>query len=288
MARYYVIRNHQRLGPYTIAELAADASVNRGTEVVVEGLAGTWRQMTVGTEYVSGVQEILSALPTDRQNWSGGDAPEPGSESEAVTTSATSRARPQHRGGLGVSNLEMSVRLRTTEPLDSVQEQLRSQFATIATRVLKAEDGFVVTGIDGSTLGSINREDSTHIEVKPTGDGCVVIATVRYAPSVWFWVFFVLTIFTAIGWVIPLAFFLMQKQTIQAAIERVFSRIKDELDSAPGPMPVAQTPAPSSTVTDEMADLDVLEKLAALHEKGILTEEEFQAKKAEILNRSRP
>ena len=41
-------------------------------------------------------------------------------------------------------------------------------------------------------------------------------------------------------------------------------------------------PAPTAAPEDDM--MDQLEKLGALHEKGILTDEEFSAQKAKILN----
>ncbi len=40
---------------------------------------------------------------------------------------------------------------------------------------------------------------------------------------------------------------------------------------------------PGQEVADNSDYLDELEKLAELHEKGILTDEEFQAKKKELL-----
>ena len=45
--------------------------------------------------------------------------------------------------------------------------------------------------------------------------------------------------------------------------------------------PVEQQPAKSSTNDN----LEALQKLAALHEQGILNDEEYQAKKAELLKR---
>jgi predicted Zn-dependent peptidase len=49
---------------------------------------------------------------------------------------------------------------------------------------------------------------------------------------------------------------------------------------------VAQAGAPQSRSADQSEDVfAALERLAELHRKGILTEEEFTTKKAELLNR---
>jgi hypothetical protein len=57
--------------------------------------------------------------------------------------------------------------------------------------------------------------------------------------------------------------------------------------SAPAPeetAPPAAAPAPQAEAPQAKSYVQELEELAALKEKGILTEEEFQAKKKQILN----
>jgi hypothetical protein len=48
----------------------------------------------------------------------------------------------------------------------------------------------------------------------------------------------------------------------------------------PAPAPVDESPAPEAT---ESTDIEQLKQFAALRDQGILTEEEFAAKKAQIL-----
>lgn len=48
--------------------------------------------------------------------------------------------------------------------------------------------------------------------------------------------------------------------------------------------PAEQPETAPQEVTSQNTDIEQLEKLAALRDQGILTEEEFQAKKAQILN----
>ena len=50
--------------------------------------------------------------------------------------------------------------------------------------------------------------------------------------------------------------------------------------SAPAPAPVDESPAPEAT---ESTEIEQLKQFAALRDQGILTEEEFAAKKAQIL-----
>jgi hypothetical protein len=54
---------------------------------------------------------------------------------------------------------------------------------------------------------------------------------------------------------------------------------------APAAAPAAPPPAPAAPAPDPMdAKMAELEKLGRLHESGVLTDEEFAAEKAKILN----
>jgi hypothetical protein len=124
-----------------------------------------------------------------------------------------------------------------------------------------------------ASFGSINRSDTTTVILKDTDDGFLVVGDVQYRPSGWFWVFLVCTLWTWVGWLIPIAFYLIQKRTVQNGAQEVFRRVKNEFMSS-----VAQNPN-----KQVLSGLDQLEKLAALQEKGVITEQEFQAKKVELL-----
>lgn len=61
------------------------------------------------------------------------------------------------------------------------------------------------------------------------------------------------------------------------------------VDESPPPampfQPMADNPPPTGSGSNEMAILATLEKLAELHQRGILSEAEFTSKKAELLSR---
>src|SRR5208283_2462645 len=99
-------------------------------------------------------------------------------------------------------------------------------------------------------------------------------ARVHYRPSVVFWIFFIIGIFLwLVGWLVPVGIYYFQKKTVQEGIQEVFTRVKNEFMSSREQKPNKQS----------QSDLDQLEKLAALKEKGVITEDEFQAKKKELL-----
>ena len=52
---------------------------------------------------------------------------------------------------------------------------------------------------------------------------------------------------------------------------------------APAPAPVAAAPPPAPAAPEVSPEIAELQQLAALHEQGILTDEEFAAKKAQVL-----
>jgi hypothetical protein len=109
------------------------------------------------------------------------------------------------------------------------------------------------------------------VELKPKEDGFLAVASVNYRPSAAFWIILVITLFTYVFWLLPIALYLIQKKTVRTAIGEVFTRVKHEFQS-------------SADVRHSPTNLDQLEKLAALKEKGTITEQEFQAKKKQLLN----
>ncbi len=53
--------------------------------------------------------------------------------------------------------------------------------------------------------------------------------------------------------------------------------------AAPAPQPVQPAPAPPAPAESEPSYLDELERLADLRDRGIISEEDFEAKKSQIL-----
>jgi len=101
-----------------------------------------------------------------------------------------------------------------------------------------------------------------------------MLADVTYKPSGWFWVILIITLFTWVFWLIPIAFYLVQKDTVRTAIAEAFTRVRNEFDESN----LGDSPARAPHTA-----LDDLERLATLREKGLLTEEEFTAKKKQLL-----
>ncbi len=167
---------------------------------------------------------------------------------------------------------EVSERIATRAGKEDLLRGLEEQFKKVSESVQRNGDSIVAKAIEAS-FGSINRKDTTTIELKATEDGFLVVGNVHYRPSTAFWVILILTFFTWVGWLIPIVFYLIQKKTVQNGVKEVFTRVKNEFMNSAGEKPKKQG----------QSDLDQLEKLGALKEKGVITDEEFQAKKREIL-----
>ncbi len=162
---------------------------------------------------------------------------------------------------------EVSDRLKTNRPKAEILDALEQQFRKVSLKLRRSDQRIEADSIE-ATFGSINRTDHTVVYLKQLADGWVMVANVNYQPSVWFWVLLVLLLFTYIGWVFPIAFYLMHKKNVRSAIEDCFLRVRNEFDQP--------------TYSDA-SSIDALEKLANLRDKGIVTEAEFQAKKRQIL-----
>lgn len=165
---------------------------------------------------------------------------------------------------------EVSERITTGWSDEKVMDCLVQQFEKISEKIEQRSDSFIARDIE-ATFGSINRTDTTEVTTRRTGDGVLVIADVHYRPSIWFWLFLILLLFSYIGWLIPIAFYLYQKGTVQKAIENALTRVRNEAMSS-----VDQTKAGPSA-------LDELEKLANLRDRGVLSDDEFEAKKSRLL-----
>jgi hypothetical protein len=166
---------------------------------------------------------------------------------------------------------EVSERLRTGRSHEEVMGALEAQFRKIAGKTVRGTEMMTVGSIE-PTFGSINRSDTTIVSVRSAEGGWLIVADVSYRPSVAFWVIVLLTIFTWIFWLIPIVFYLTQKATVRNAIVECLDRIKKEFD---GTAPRAE-PTRGTSISD-------IEKLGSLKEKGLITDDEFRAKKKQLL-----
>lgn len=267
--KYWVIRKNRREGPFTVAEMREAGNVYRDTQIMPPGLAGFFAGPKPIQAYVE-IDETFPVRPTTNAD---------GEQSQVTGKSQESPSAAE-------ASFETSTRLHTAQPANLIIEALQAQFTNAAGGVKRTEDDSLVVSVIDPTFGSINRSDTTYVQLRPIDGGFLVVASTHYVPSAAFWVLLLVLIFTALGWLIPIAFYLTQKQTVQTRIERVFARIKDEFhDAAPAAVakPPAPAPAPPSQDGNDMAALEMLEKLGELRDKGVLTQEEFDAKKKQIL-----
>ena len=174
-------------------------------------------------------------------------------------------------------NFEISSRFHTQASSADVMNFLEDSFRKSGATVSNNGRTLTVESIN-ATFGSINRNDKTIVEVREKDGDTIIVASVEYKPSIWFWIFFVALIVTTVAWIIPLAFYLFQKNTVKNGIEEVFNRAETEFRNSMGTGGAQKIIGGN---TEE--DVARIEKLAALKEKGILSDEEFAAQKAKIL-----
>jgi hypothetical protein len=168
---------------------------------------------------------------------------------------------------------ETSVRIHSTKSPDELTTALFRQFEKISSSVERGTLGFTAKGIE-ATFGSVNRKDTTVVSVREKDGDCLVVADVNYRPSGVFWLLLILLLFSWVGWLIPIAFYLYQKGTVRTAVENALERVKVEFSNAPAVAVPTQAPASMSSE---------LQNLAQLRAQGILTEEEFVAAKQRLL-----
>jgi len=169
---------------------------------------------------------------------------------------------------------EISERIRTTRTADELLVSLEEQFGRIADSVQRSGAVLTAKAIEAS-FGSVNRNDDTTITVRPMDGGVLLVAEVNYRPSVMFWILLILLLFTTVLWLIPIAFYLHQKNTVRDAIAACFQRVRNEFDEA--------TASASGKSSAGSHQLDQLSKLADLHQRGVLSDAEFAEQKRRLL-----
>jgi len=172
-------------------------------------------------------------------------------------------------------HFQVTERIATNASITDVGASMQSNFQRIASSAKPVGSILRVTSIQAS-FGSINRTDVTDIEIRPAENGYLLVADVKYRPSVAFWVILIITLFTWVFWLIPIIFYMLQKETVKRGVEEGFRNVKNELASS--------TPAalPSSGGSSNSAISD-LEKLGTLLNQGLITQDEFSEQKQRLL-----
>lgn len=166
---------------------------------------------------------------------------------------------------------EVSERIRTSKSQEELLAALETQFRKVAESTQRSGLTIEAKLIEAS-FGSINRKDTTFISMAKADDGWLVVAEVDYRPSIAFWIILIVTLFTWVFWLIPIAFYLLQKNSVKTSITECLQRVKNEFNQA---APEISKPA--------ISNLEDLDKLGTLREKGIISDSEFEAKKKQIL-----
>jgi len=170
-------------------------------------------------------------------------------------------------------HFEVSERLITNEPPEAVMEFAQRQFSKISDKTRLEKGQLTVRRVEAS-FGSINRTDVTRVALQRVGGGYLLVSETDYRPSGWFWIILIVLLFSYVGWLIPIGFYLYQRGTVKSAIQSAVSRIVNEFSV--GPMPVGYQATAASNA-------DELKKLAELRDSGVLTAEEFEAQKRKLL-----
>ena len=168
-------------------------------------------------------------------------------------------------------HFEVSERLVSNEAPEAVMEFAQRQFSKVSDETRLERGQLTVRRVEAS-FGSINRTDVTRVALQRVGGGYLIVSETDYRPSIWFWIFLIVLLFSYIGWLIPIAFYLYQRGTVKSAIESAIDRIVNEFSVGPG----YQAAAPASSA-------DELKKLAELRDNGVLTVDEFEAQKRKLL-----
>jgi len=126
------------------------------------------------------------------------------------------------------------MRFQTSEPVrdadtEVVLSLLEAQLRRISWQVERSEQAMEACDIRAS-FSSIVQNSTAVLSIQTNKANCLLTADVSYRPSVAFWFFFGLGLPTALGWLIPLAFYMSQKGTIRSTIEDVLRRVKAECE----------------------------------------------------------
>jgi uncharacterized membrane protein YciS (DUF1049 family) len=163
---------------------------------------------------------------------------------------------------------EISERIRRNKSQNELLGFIENQFKKIAENVSCSGQVVYVTSVEAS-FGSINRSDDSEIKLKKAEGGWLIVADVNYRPSIVFWIYFFIGLFSVAFWVIPLFFYINNKKTVKSAIAECLQRIKSEFEQ--------------SVNSQENTAIDDLQKLGELKEKGLINENEFEIKKKQLL-----
>lgn len=169
---------------------------------------------------------------------------------------------------------ESSEKIRTTRSKEDLMNSLEEQLKKVSGKVKRVGDTLIATKMT-MEVASGTRKDTTIFSLKQIDDGWLVVASSKYRPTVSLFIYILILLITAFLWIIPIVFYATDKKDVVEAIDASLKRMQKEFD-------VPFTIAPALNTTE--SNIDKLEKLVGLKEKGVLTEDEFNLQKNILLN----
>lgn len=159
---------------------------------------------------------------------------------------------------------ELSESIVTHADEIEIGHSVQLRFQTIALKVSR-EGRFIKASRIHATFGSINWADDTVIRLHKKASGYAIFAETNYRPSLFAIVMFFLALFSVVGWVFPVYFYLYGRGLVRDAISDALKRVKDEFDEPELPIqqvtPSDKAPAanhPQTTIVDDSIPDDYL------------------------------
>ncbi len=125
---------------------------------------------------------------------------------------------------------EFVTDIYTKKSLVDVNQVLLRQVQTIADYVRTYPDGTIGICKIAASHGAINRDDAAFFRFIPIDSGYKLMASVIYKPSIFFWIFLVVTLPTVVLFLLHLYFYFAQKQTVLNAVQKLLQEFKREVE----------------------------------------------------------
>jgi len=125
---------------------------------------------------------------------------------------------------------EVSEQIRTNEDAAPIISALAEQLRKVSGVVHLTDEGIITATRIEFSFTSFIRFDSTVVSVQPKKGGFLCVAEVNYRPAFVFWWILILCIPTLVAWLVPITFYLMQKETVRSAVQAVLERVRNEFE----------------------------------------------------------
>ena len=125
---------------------------------------------------------------------------------------------------------EVSEQIRTNKDATPIISALVEQLRKVSGEVRLTDEGIITATRIEFSFTSFIRFDSTVVSVQPKKGGFLCVAEVNYRSAFVFWWILILFIPTLVAWLVPITFYLTQKETVRSAIQAVLKRVRNEFE----------------------------------------------------------